>query len=181
MNLKKVIFILFTSLVISSCGPELKVPEDSQLFAKHIVFDENQTLKMVDTAYAEPFKKHEEYHDIFKLKNRIYASEYTFTLHPDGSLHRVYYYTGRKDPIYKKTGLNPLDINRDEIGKNFWIKLSESHSHIIDNGDTLEIEKIYPNEKLVFVKKQNNLGRITLYEYKPIYNTVKEDTPDFNK
>jgi hypothetical protein len=172
--------IVFCS-VLASCNKSLEIPKDSQIFAKHIFFDEHQTPKIAGTTDIEEFTKHEEYHDTFKLNNRIFTSEYTFTLHPDGSLHRAYYYVGNNSKIYSKIGLDTLNIVKSEVGKNFWIKISKSRTQIIDGKDTLDIEKIYPKEKLILVKQQKYQGRVTFYEYKKKYKSVKKNAPNFKE
>ena len=177
--MKFYLLILFICIIFVGCSKS-KVPEDSQIFAKHIIFNEEITRKIIDTIDAPLFTKYKEFHYIFKFNNNIYKSEYTFTLHPDGSLHRVYYYSGKKSKIYSQI-IDSLDINRNEVGKVFWIKLSETHNQIIDGKDTLDIDQIYPEEKLILIKQQKYPGRIIYYEYKKKYNKVEEESPDFKR
>ena len=180
---KKILYIFIISTSFISCKKKLEVPKNSQLFAKHIVFNENISSKIIATTekeiVVEEFTKRKESHPIFKLDNKIYKSEFSFTLYPDGTLHRVYSQCDDEHEIYSKIGVDTLNINQKTIGINFFIKLTESHRQIIDGKDTLNIEKIYPKEKLILVKEQKDKGRITFYEYKKKYQSVEKEAPDY--
>ena len=173
--------MLLKGFVLSSCDEKLQVPMNSQIFAKHIVFDENITSKILKTTNievaVEEFTKRKESHSVFKFENKIYKSEFNFILYPDGTLHRLLSQCDDEPEIYSKI-INPLNIDRKTIGVNFLIKLSKSHREIIDGKDTLIIEKIYPKEKLILVKQQNDKGRITFYEYTKANYKVDKESPD---
>jgi hypothetical protein len=178
----KILFLItLISIFFLSCNKKLEVPKNSQLFAKHIVFDENVTSKILKSTnvevVVEEFTKNKESHTVFKFENKIYKSEFNFILYPDGTLHRLYRQCDDEPEIYSKI-IDSLNINRKTIGVNFLIKLSKSHTGIIDGKDTLSIEKIYPKEKLILVKQQNNIGRITFYEYTKANFKVEKEIPD---
>lgn len=66
--------------------------------------------------------------------------------------------------IISDLGLKKVEIgNREALGETILIKFSPSRKQIIDCKDIFEIEKIYHNEKLIFV--QRNDSRINIYEY----------------
>jgi len=166
----KILFLItLISISFSGCNKKLEVPKNSQLFAKHIVFDENITDKVLKTTNievdVEEFTENKESHPVFKLENKIFKSEFNFILYPDGTLHKLQCQCLDEPEIYSKI-IDSLNINRKTIGANFLIKLSKSHSEIIDGKDTLSIEKIYPKEKLILVKQQKYKGRIIFYEYR---------------
>jgi hypothetical protein len=171
-----IFLILINCFIFIGCDKNLKAPENTQIFAKHIVFNEQITSKVIDTNDAEEFTKRKEAHFEFKLNNKIYKSEFSLILYPNGTLHRLYKYCGDELEIYPKIGLDTIKINGAEIS----IKLTKRGDQIIDLKDTFDIEKIYPKEKLILIRQQPFNKRIVFYEYKETgYDTMPKNAPDW--
>ena len=180
--LKKRIIINFLPILFFffiSCKKDFGIPENSKIFAKHIVFDSATTARVIDTNDAEEFTKRKECHFEFKLDNKIYSSEFSLILYPDGTLHELYRYWYQKPEMYGKNGLDTISIDGSKVS----IKFSKEHNQIIDEKDTLDIEKVYEKEKLILTRQQQHKNRIIFYEYKVSFNSkdVYKETPDFKK
>lgn len=176
--LKKQIIINFLPILflfLISCKKDFGIPENSKIFAKHIVFDEATTARIVDTINTRKFTKYKECHLKFKLDNNIYSSEFSLILYPDGTLHRLYLYWRERPEMYVKNRLDKISIDGSKVSINF----SKERNQIIDGKDTLDIEKVYVKENLILAKPQKQKNRITFYEYKVSYNSkdVEKETP----
>ena len=170
------LLILINCFIFVGCDKNLKAPENTQIFAKHIVFNEQITAKVIDTNDAEEFTKRKEAHFEFKLYNKIYKSEFSLILYPNGTLHRLYRYCDDDLEIYPKIVLDTIKISGTEIS----IKLTKQGNQIIDLKDTFDIEKIYTKEKLILIRQQPYNKRIVFYEYKEAgYDTVPKNAPDW--
>ena len=176
MIFKRTIFILISIISLSfvSCDQKLYAPENTQLFAKHIIFDEKLSAQIIDTTDARDFTEREECHVEFKLFNKLYKSEFSLILYHDGTLHRFIKYCVDEPEIYSVFKLDTLSIDGSKIS----IKFSKSRAEIIDGNDTLNILKIYPNEKLILAGNQKFHKRIIFYEYKQSNFELKENPPD---
>lgn len=156
------LFILFFTILIS-CTKKNKIPNNSEVVAKYIVFEDSISRKIIkDLEIVKSFdKKNDDFKQPFKLNGKIYQFETEFKLNK-GRLIRleVHEYNSFK---YSSYGLKKIEINKETIGFETLIKFSKSREQIIDSGDTLEIENVYPEEKLIFIKR--NDGRINIYEY----------------
>ncbi|MES2864896.1 MAG: hypothetical protein V4666_12300 [Bacteroidota bacterium] len=156
-----IILLLF---IFSSCEKKIEIPENSKVIAKYVVFEDSISRKIIKNLDSvEPFdKKNDDYKLPFKLDEKIYQFETEFRL-SDGRLTRLNeheYHTFQ----YSNFGLKKININRETIGTETLIEFSKSREKIIDSKDTIEIENIYPKEKLIFVKRDD--GRVNVYEYK---------------
>jgi hypothetical protein len=171
INFLPILFLFFIS-----CNKDFGIPENSKIFAKHIVFDQATTARIVDTNNAAKFTKHKECHFKFKLDNIIYSSEFNLILWPDGTLHRLYLCWERKPEMYVKNRIDTISIDGSKVS----IKFSKEHNQIIDGKDTLDIEKVYGKENLILVRQQKQKNRIIFYEYKASFDStdVEKETPD---
>ncbi|OXA77659.1 hypothetical protein [Flavobacterium frigidimaris] len=161
-------FTILLLSILTSCEKKVEIPIKSKMVAKYIVFEDSISSKLIeDLKNVKEFdNKDEGDKPPFKLDGKYYKFEREYRLDSEGFLKVVnehnYYsfdyadYGIKKDPIK----------DRETLGQRFSLKLSNSREKIIDCGDTLEIEKVYPKEKLIFVKQDRKDGRINIYEYK---------------
>ena len=150
-----------------SCEKKVEIPPKSKIIEKHIVFNNSISSKIIKdlNAIKEYHNDGDDEKSTFKLDGNYYKFETNFKLYADGTLWKLnqsLYHSFN----YSDFGLEKIKINDKTIGINFSIKFSPSHDKIIDCGDTLEIEKVYAKEKLIFVKQKRNDHRICIYEYR---------------
>jgi hypothetical protein len=161
---KKFSFIILFITFLISCEKKVEIPEKSEVIAKYIVFEDSISRKIIkELDSIEPFdKKNNDYKQPFKLDGKFFQFETEIKL-SEGRLIKMFqhdYYTFK----YSTFGIKKLKINLETIGKETSIKFSKSREEIIDYKDTLDIETVYPKEKLIFVKRNDQ--RINIYEYK---------------
>ena len=162
------ILILFCSILfLYGCENKVVAPINSKLVAKYIAFEDSISSKLIkNLKNVKEFDSNEEdYKPSFKLDGKYYKFEREYRLDSEGFLkvlHEHLYYTFN----YADYGIKKDSVkDRETLGQRFFLKFSKSYDKIIDCGDTLEIEKIYPEEKLIFVKQYRNDGRVWFYEY----------------
>lgn len=158
-------FVVFIHFIMTSCEEKIEVPENSKIIAKYVVFHDSISRKISeDLKDIKPFDKdNEDYKQPFKLDEKIYQFETEYRLSSEGRLTRLdeHEYNSIN---YSGLGLKKVEIgNRETLGQDILIKFSPSRRQIIDCKDTFEIEKVYHNEKLIFI--QRNDSRINVYEY----------------
>lgn len=164
--MKKIVgFVVLIYFIMTSCEEKIFIPKNSKIIAKYVVFHDSITRKILDDLKdIKPFdKKKEDYKQPFKLDEKIYQFETEYRLSSEGRLTRLdeHKYNSFN---YSDLGLKKVEIgNREALGETILIKFSPSRKQIIDCKDIFEIEKIYHNEKLIFV--QRNDSRINIYEY----------------
>lgn len=158
--------LLFLFLLIG-CERKIEIPSNSKIIAKYIVLNDNISKRV--TSYLKDIqgfdKSDNNNKKPFKIDGKVYKIDIDFRLYSDGRLKKL------NENIfhsfnYSDFGLKKIEINRKIIGKTLLIKFSPNRDKIIDCKDTLEIEKVYPNEKLLFVRENRNDGRVSIYEYK---------------
>ncbi len=170
MKKAQMIFILFAIL---SCNNK----EENILNSNIQITTKYQTLdEMISPNHhkcsdeIKEYKKMGKYDCSFQIENFEFDIEKKYILNKSGNLKE--YWT------YKSEG--PLTYNREELesdpkflksigGLKLNIKFLENGQQILDGGDTLTIEKIFQEEKLILMKKKSDFkknGRRTLFEYK---------------
>jgi hypothetical protein len=160
-------FIVLLLLILTSCEKKIEIPIKSKMVAKYIVFEDSISSKLIlDLKSVKEFdNKYEADKPPFKLDGKYYKFEREFRLDSEGFLKILYdhnYYSFD----YADYGIKKDTIkDKETLGQRFTLKFSQSREQIIDCGDTLEIEKVYPKKKLIFVKQDRKDGRISIYEY----------------
>ena len=160
-----IIVLLF--LILTSCEKKVEIPAKSKMIAKYIVFEDSISSKLIEDlkSVKEFDNKSNGEKPPFKLDGKYYKFEREFKLDSEGFLNILnehnYYSFDYADYGIKKDTIK----DKETLGQRFSLKLSKSRKQIIDCGDTLEIEKVYPKEKLIFVKQDRKDGRINIYEY----------------
>ena len=165
--MKTPLYKLAFLLIMFGCERKPEIPIGSKITAKYIVLNENISRRIVhDVTNVKEFDRSDNNaKKPFKIDGKVYKIDMDFRLYADGSLkilNENLYHSFN----YSDFGLKKIEVNKKTIGEKFLIKFSTSYDKIIDCNDTLEIEKNYPKEKLLFVKENTDSGRIRIYEYK---------------
>lgn len=171
MTLLKNTLFIFALLFLSNCSVNQEnytIPKDAYIISKYSTFDEiGFKLCADDSPNFEDFNYEKDCAFIldekeyglsrqFRANNKGEFIEYVHYL-PEGSL-----FHSLKDLEADTTYYNLLGL------KNFNLSFSEDKKYIIDSSDTLEIECVFPNEKLIFTKKtskQIENKRRVIYQY----------------
>jgi hypothetical protein len=158
-------FIVVLLLIFTSCKKKVEISEKSKVIAKYVVFNDSISRKIIKNLKSvKNFdKENDDYKQPFKLDGKVYEFETEYRLSSEGRLTRLDEHDYHSF-AYSDFGLKKTTIDRETIGQKISIKFSQSHEQIIDDKDTIEIEKVYPKEKLIFVRR--NDSRIDIYEYK---------------
>ena len=166
----KIPFIFSLLLVLTNCQKAIELPNNAKLTAKYVVFEDSISSKIIkDLKKVKEFdKKNEDYKQPFKLDGKIYEFETEYKLGSNDSLKHLIEHVFHSFK-YSDFGMKKYSWNKEAkrtLGLRFFLKFSDSREEIIDSKDTLEIDKVYLKEKLIFVKPQRNDGRVNIYEYK---------------
>ncbi|PIF33524.1 hypothetical protein CLU81_4140 [Flavobacterium sp. 9] len=165
--MKTTLYKLAFLFLLIGCERKFEIPPKSKLTAKYIVLNENISRRIIHNLndVKEFDKSDNNDKEPFKIGGKVYKIDLDFRLYPNGHL-KVLNQNLYHSFNYSDFGLKKIQIDQKTISENFLIKFSPSYDKIIDCNDTLEIEKNYPKEKLLFVKENRNSGRIRIYEYK---------------
>lgn len=153
--------------MLISCK-KTEVPENSNLVAKYIVFDEliSPKLKVCTDDTIVGFKD-KGTDCMFKLEDFVFEIEHIITLDKNGHMVKFENHTVTDRIDYEK-----FDLERDTTdpkklkGHDISIRFSPSKKEIIDGADTLKIERVFLTEKVLFVERKNvKKGRRNIYEY----------------
>lgn len=167
IQMKKLLYFLPLVLFIN-CEPKIGIPENSKLVARYTVFDEYISPRLNvcpgDTIPAFSDNSHD---CLFRLDTLLFETEFRIGLNDEGNMKTLDMHSVTKNIDYERFGLEKDTTNWDTAnGKDFWIRLPKQRDKIIDGIDTLEIERIFPNEKLIFVERRNEKkGRRFIYQY----------------
>lgn len=156
-------------LVLVSCQKKTEIPAKAKLTAKYIAFNDSLSSKIIeDLKEVKEFdKKNDEDKLPFILYGKYYKVETEFKLGRNGKLRKLIEHKYHSFE-YSDFGLVKIVMEnsvRETLGQKFTLKFSESREQIIDCNDTFKIKKVYPKEKLIFVEKERNDGRVNIYEY----------------
>ncbi len=167
LSMKKTLLKLIFIFLLIGCERKLEIPPKSKICAKYIVLNEDISRRIThDLKNIKEFDKSDNNDkEPFKIDGKVYTIDIDFRLYLNGRL-KILNENLYDSFNYSDFGLKKIEIDRKTIGEKLLIKFSPSHDKIIDCNDTLEIEKNFPKEKLLFVKEKRNDGRVTIYEYK---------------
>lgn len=164
---KKVYLICFLSLI--SCKQKNKIPQDSYIITRYTVFDEiiSPKLNVCPSDSIYNFTENNGEDCLFRLEENIFEVEFKITLSTKGHMIKLDQHSVTNKIDYKKFGIVKDSTDYRKVkGDDFFIRFSKSKNEIIDGIDTLTIEKIFPNEKLIFVENTNaKKGRRHIYQY----------------
>jgi hypothetical protein len=166
--MKRTFTIILLLSVLVSCQKKIELPINAKLIAKYVVFNDSISSKILkDLKNVKEFDNKNKLDKVpFKLDGKFYKFETEYRLE-DGKLitYHEHIYNSFKYSDYGIKKIVMSDNVRENLGKTFSLKFSVSREQIIDCKDTLQIEKVYPKEKLIFVKPERNDGRVNIYEY----------------
>lgn len=156
----------FFIAIVIELHQKIKVPENSKIVAKYIVFDENVSAKILkDTSEILQLKSRDKIKDSFRLGKNVYVVEYVFFVSENGKLEKIDEHTYNVD--YKKTGigLKKEIIDFENVGFDFLLKFTGGGSQIVYRKDTLDIHEIYLEQKLFTTQEQEFAHRKVFYQY----------------
>ena len=170
MNKTQIILIL---LSILSCNKEVNhvLDENTQIKVKYQTLDE--TISPNHSKCSDEirdFKKMGKYDCSFQIENFEFDIEKKYILNKNGNIKEYWIFKSEGPLIYniKELKLDPKFLK--SIGGNeLNIGLLKNGHQILDGGDTLTIEKIFLEEKLILMKKKRDTKknkRRILSEYK---------------
>ena len=131
--------------------PELKI------VAKYVVLDEELSpdhVKCEDD--IKEFLKMDDLDCSFLVDNQEFDIEEKFVIDHNGRLKEYWDYRPMGPLIYDLKELI-ADQKFAELIRADKIRITSSSDYIFDSGDTLKIEKIYQEEKLIFVERNSDL------------------------
>jgi hypothetical protein len=161
-------YIVLTLIIFFGCN-NVEVPENSKIVAKYVVL--NEQISPLTKACAEDspkqFTKMNSWDCSFKLEEYTFDVEKKLTLNDNGNMIKMAILPIEEYIDYTKYGISKDTTDYKKIsGNDIIIKLSESRKTIVDYPDTLVIEKVFPNEKLIFVENTKIKGKRFIYQYK---------------
>lgn len=169
----KTIQIIFILLATISCNKINKNTFDShvQIITKYQTLDENISPNHIKCSEeVKYFEEMNPYDCSFRLENFEFDIEEKFILDKNGNVKEYWTYKSEGPVIYKHHELKSDSKFLKYIGDaELNIRLLENKNQIVDKEDTLTIEKIFPDEKLILMKKQGyakKKGRRILFIYK---------------
>ena len=170
--MKAITFLTFVIIFASGCSnPELHIPEGAILVAKYIVLDED--LSPIHHKCAEEVKPFDEmgtYDCSFTLEDYEFDIEDKFVLDGNGRLLAFWNYLSEGPVIHKKEDFESDQKYYEFIGgPDLLVKMSDDGKQIIDTGNTLTIERIFPKQKLLLMQRKPGYereGRRVIFEYR---------------
>jgi hypothetical protein len=167
------IVLIFSLFLFIGCNEKVEnvLDNSTELIAKYQTLDEKISpnhSKCSDIVHE--FEKMDKYDCSFKIDNYEFDIEKKFVLDKNGNLNEYWTYKAEGPLTYSLEELES-DPKFLEIigGTELNITLSQDGKYIWDNGDTLEIEKIFSDQNLILIKQSGNIkrnGRRLLFEYK---------------
>ncbi len=175
-NLRKLIFKIAFSLVILftllGCNvTKNEIPQNAIIKAKYIVHDENQSPNLSKCSNEiKDFHKMDEYDCSFKMNKYEFDIEDKFIYNRNGTCVEFWNYLSEGPIVQTIKELKSESKFLKTIGvSNMKIKWGIDKKIIITEHDTLVIEKIFPNYKLIWIKQdtdERKNGRRKLIEYR---------------
>lgn len=171
MNLSKHTILLFTLFLSFSCASQkdYTISQNAFVVSKYLVLDEKLSPQITNCARAIPDFKDFDNDCSFLLDKMEFDVQEKYNVDTYGKLKEYLRYKSEGALFYTLEDLKTDTIYYNSLGlKNFNLAFSEDKKYIIDSSDTLEIERIFPNEKLIFTKrtsKQIEDKRRVIYQY----------------
>jgi hypothetical protein len=166
----QLIIILFLTIGCSGQGGN-KLNDNAQIIAKYQTLDEiisPNHYKCSDI--VKDFKKVGEYDCSFKIDNYEFDIEKKFILDKNGNIKEYWTYLAEGPLTYNLQELKSDEKFLESIGGiELNITFLKDRIHILDKRDTLEIEKVFSEQKLILIKQSAEMkkdGRRLLFEYK---------------
>ncbi|WP_338767973.1 hypothetical protein WAF17_06810 [Bernardetia sp. ABR2-2B] len=172
MTLLKNTLVIFALLFLFSCTAnqgDYTIPTDAYIVAKFVVLDEKLSPKNQNcVAEINNFKKFDFHkHCSFLLEEMEFDIDEQYIFDKSGELIGYLDYKSEGAIIYSWENSENLS-DWDSLYQNNKHSFLEDKKYIIDSSDTLEIERIFSDEKLIFTKrtqKQIEDSRRVIYQY----------------
>lgn len=157
----KALTILFLALLFYACTPP-PLPADAKIIAKYRVLDEE--LSPIHEKCGEEVKdflKMQEYECSFLLNEDEFDIERKWLVDKRGQVHEFWRYLAEGPLVYSHSDImNDWGLKEDEvIAIGSQIRLSEDLQYVIDNEDSLWIERYFLTEQLIFTQRPEELKR----------------------
>jgi hypothetical protein len=146
-------------LMLSCSNLEDVLDSDIRISAKYIVLDEEFSKSNFNCSdKVLPFSQMDKYSCSFQLAGNEYNIKEKFVLDSLGYLHGYWHYKSEGPIIYSKDELK-ADANLLNYikGNNLYVKVLEGGTQVVDSGDTLNIERFFPEEGLIFIERTSEL------------------------
>lgn len=169
----KNIQILFILLIMFSCGEKEKniLESNVEITVKYQTLDEKNSPNNINCAdEIREYKKMNKYDCSFQVEDFEFDIEKKYILDSNGNIKEYWRYKSEGPLIYKIDELKSDSKFLKYTGETeLNIRLLENRQQILDKEDTLTIERIFQEEKLILIKKEGDIkknGRRLLFEYK---------------
>lgn len=177
--MKNLVFPISVISLFISCH-KAKVPDNANIIAKYIVFDEyiSPYLDVCADDTIPSFRENTDY-CLFSIDTMVFATEYKIVLNDEAHMVQFHTHTSTGNIDYEKFNIEKNFKDPEKLnGLDFWIRFSEDRDKVIDGTDTLEIERVFTKDKVIFTERKNEKkGRRFIYEYKIDSNIAKSDDP----
>jgi hypothetical protein len=153
----KILLAITAFFLTNGLGQYQENESEFKIVAKYVVLDEELSpdhVKCVEE--IKEFLKMDVNDCSFLLDNKEFDIEEKFVLDNSGQLKEYWRYKPMGPLTYDLEDLRSDKKFSDMIGADK-IKINSSPDQIFDSGDTLIIEKIYHEEKLIFVERKSEL------------------------
>ncbi len=167
-SMKYLFFLSFLLLMNCETVTDFQL-SDCYISAKYIVHDEWTSPQITNCAEdISSFLEMKEYDCSFKLREKEFDIEDKYVYNQSGSATEFWDYKSEGPMIYKSENVDLDKFLDAEIGLSNNIVSIADEKKIIDNGETLIIEKIYFEEKLIVAQQTKELkkdNRRFIYEF----------------
>lgn len=165
------IIIILTIIIGCNKLEERTFGSDIQIITKYQTLDEK--LSPNHTKCSDEIRGYKEmgkYDCSFQVEDLEFDIEEKYLLDDNGNIKEYWTFKPEGPLTYKVEELKSDPKFLKSIGgTELNIKLLENRKQILDKGDTLTFERIFPKEKLILIMKKgdvNKSGRRILFEYK---------------
>lgn len=167
MNLNNFLIILIVILIFGCNEDKNELPESSVLTAKLKVYNENLSSNLYNCSGERvQYSKMQENDCSFLIGNYRFVILRKYLIDNYGNLKELWVYHSEGPVTYSKKELNqdPKFVEYENI-ENFNVQITKNRTEIIDSNDTLKIEEVFKNEKLILIENKNNDKERILFSY----------------
>ncbi|AUC79979.1 hypothetical protein CW736_11655 [Nonlabens sp. MB-3u-79] len=166
--MNKILLLILILFLNQSCKDnKTELPNSIKIITKFKVLDEKISPNNMNCSEKSvPFLKMKENDCSFSIGIYEFDIEKKYLIDENGNLKEFWKYLSEGPLTYSLSQLNSdKKYKKYENLEKFNVRVSKSGTEIIDTNDTLRIEQIFKSEKLILMKKSENIGRRILYEY----------------
>ncbi|WP_299097646.1 hypothetical protein [uncultured Winogradskyella sp.] len=166
--MKKFLILVLILVLNIGCSPnKSEIPESSKISVKYRVLDEKISPNNRNCSdKSVPYLKLENNDCSFSIGNYEFDIEKKYLIDNNGNLKEFWTYLSEGPLTYSVDELNQdMKFKKHENLEKFNVRISKNRTEIIDAKDTLKIEQIFKNEKLILIERKENNGRRILFAY----------------